>query len=96
VSFAGGTVAEHAAASTVEGPGSARAQPVVAAAHQFEHVSGRAISWVGVAITCVGFVVGGIAFVPHPTWWLFWVGAAVVIVGSLVLVFAKTFDEDWY
>jgi hypothetical protein len=89
-------VAEHAATRTVEGTGGTAAQPVSAAAHADEHFNGRGISWVGVAITCVGFVVGGVAMVPHPTWWLFWVGTGVAVVGLLVLLFAKTFSEDWY
>src|SRR5579859_4091694 len=76
-------VAEHAATSTVEGPGGTAAQPVGAAAHADEHFNGRPISWVGVAITCVGFIIGGVAFFPHPTWWLFWVGAGVAVVGLL-------------
>jgi hypothetical protein len=90
-------VAEHGATGTVEGPGAAAAHPVAAAAaHESEHFSGRAISWVGVVITCVGFIIGGVAFFPHPTWWAFWTGAGVAIVGLLILAFAKTFNEDWY
>ena len=34
--------------------------------------------------------------VPHPTWWLFWVGAGIAIVGCIITLFAKTFSEDWY
>ncbi len=88
-------VAEHAATSTVEGPGGA-ARPGVPAAHADEHFSGKRISWVGVVITCVGFVIGGVAFVPHLTWWLFWVGVGVGVLGVIVLLFARTFSEDWY
>jgi hypothetical protein len=87
--FAGGTVADHAVTRTT-------AQPAVAAAHAGEHFNGRGISWVGVAITCVGFIVGGAGFVPHMTWWLFWAGVAVTAVGVIVLLAAKTFSEDWY
>jgi len=71
-------------------------QPAVTAAHEYEHVPGRPISWFGVAITCIGFVVGGIAFVPHPTWWLFWTGTGIAVAGLFVLLFAKTFSKDWY
>jgi hypothetical protein len=88
-------VAEHAATSAVEGPGGT-ARPFAAAAHADEHFSGKRSSWIGVVITCIGFVIGGVAFFPHPTWWLFWVAAGVAVVGVIWLVFAKTFTEDWY
>ena len=89
-------MAEHATTGIVEGPGGTAAQPVVAASHDSEHFSGRRISWVGTTIVCVGFVVGGVAFIPHPIWWLFWLGTAIAIVGSLILAFAKTMSQDWY
>jgi hypothetical protein len=89
-------VAEHAVASTVEGPGGTAARPAAAAGHEGEHFSGRPISWVGVAITCVGFIVGAAAFFPHMTWWLFWVGVGITVVGGIILMSAKTFAEDWY
>jgi hypothetical protein len=89
-------VAEHATTGTVEVPGGTAAQPVAGGAHDNEHYSGRKISWIGTSIVCVGFLVGGIAFIPHPTWWLFWLGAGVTIVGCLILAFAKTMSEDWY
>jgi len=60
------------------------------------HHHGRPISWVGVSIVIVGFVVGGIAMVPSPKWVLFWVGGGIAIVGLLILAFARTFDTDWY
>lgn len=88
-------MAEHAATSTVEGPGGTAARPVVAAAHE-EHFAGKPISWIGVLITCIGFIVGGVAFIPHPVWWLFWVGAGIAVIGIITMLFAKTFSEDWY
>jgi hypothetical protein len=57
---------------------------------------GRPISWVGVVIVIIGFVVGGIAMVPGPKWWLFWTGTGIAVVGLLILAFARTFDTDWY
>lgn len=57
---------------------------------------GRPVSWVGVAIVTIGFVVGGIAMVPAPRWWLFWTGTGIAVVGLLILGFARTFDTDWY
>jgi hypothetical protein len=89
-------VVADAATSTVEGHGATVTQPALATAHASEHFSGRAVSWVGVTITIIGFVIGGVAFVPHPTWWLFWVAVGVTAVGGIVLLAAKTFTEDWY
>ena len=50
----------------------------------------------GVGIITVGFIVGGVALVPRPTWWAFWLGAGIVVVGCLIMAFAKTFSTDWY
>ncbi len=66
------------------------------APHNGAHNSGRPISWVGVAIVIIGFVIGGVAFVPHPTWWAIWVGAGVAIVGFIVLASTNALNEDWY
>lgn len=66
------------------------------AAHPSFH--GRPVSWAAVSIITVGFVVGGLAMiVGHhgPTWWLFWVGAALAVVGLLISLATNTF-EDWY
>jgi hypothetical protein len=85
---ASGTVAETGTAgSPVHGSGTG---------HDLEHNSGRPVSWVGVAVITVGFIVGGIAMVPRPTWWAFWLGAGIAVVGCLILAFAKTFSTDWY
>ena len=54
------------------------------------------MSWVAVAVIIVGFIVGGIAMVPRPTWWAFWLGAGIAVVGCLMTLFAKTFTDDWY
>jgi protein-S-isoprenylcysteine O-methyltransferase Ste14 len=64
--------------------------------HAEEHNPGRPMSWVGVAIVVVGFIIGGIAFFPAPHWTIFWIGTGVAIVGCLVLLFTKTMNEDWY
>jgi hypothetical protein len=64
-----------------------------------EHNPGRPISWTGTSITIVGFIIGGIAFPisnPGPNWIVFWVGAAIAIVGLLVLLFSKAMSTDWY
>ncbi len=86
-------------ASTVDGAGNADA--IVAAydpAH-LHHNPGRPISWVGTAVTTIGFVVGGVAFPirnPGPNWIVFWIGTALAIFGVLVLAFSKAIDTDWY
>jgi hypothetical protein len=61
-----------------------------------EHNPGRPMSWVGVSIVVIGFIIGGIAFFPAPHWTIFWIGTAVAIVGCLMLAFTKTMNEDWY
>jgi hypothetical protein len=66
------------------------------AAHPSFH--GRTVSWVAVSIIMIGFVVGGLAMiVGHhgPTWWMFWAGTALAVVGLLVSFATNTF-EDWY
>lgn len=59
---------------------------------------GRKISWMAVSVIVVGFVIGALALVfghHGPTWWIFWVGAAVAVVGLLITLVTNTF-EDWY
>ena len=56
---------------------------------------GRPVSWVAVSIIMVGFVIGGLALILGPTWWLFWVSLAVTVVGGLIALATNIFD-DWY
>ena len=56
---------------------------------------GRAVSWVAVIAIVAGFVAGGLALIFGPTWWLFWTGGAVAVVGGL-LALATNILEDWY
>jgi hypothetical protein len=56
---------------------------------------GRAVSWFAVATIMVGFVIGGLALVFGPTWWLFWTGGGIAAVGGL-LAMATNIFEDWY
>jgi hypothetical protein len=60
-----------------------------------EEYHGRPASWVASVIIIVGFIVGGIAMVPHPRWWLFWTSAGIVVIGSIYAAAIKIFD-DWY
>jgi hypothetical protein len=64
--------------------------------HAPEHNPGRPISWVGTTVVVIGFIVGGVAFVPNPNWIVFWVGAGIAIVGCLILLFSKAMNTDWY
>jgi hypothetical protein len=61
----------------------------------YEPYHGRPVSWVAVTIIMVGFLVGSLALVFGPTWWLFWCGGAVAIVGALLAAATDIF-EDWY
>lgn len=59
---------------------------------------GRKVSWVAVVLVMVGFLVGGFAMVlgtGGPTWWLFWTGVGVAVLGLLIAVATNIF-EDWY
>jgi hypothetical protein len=66
-----------------------------AAALAHESFHGRPMSWVAVAITVIGFVIGGIAFSSPPTWWLVYTGGGIALLGFIVAGFART-TEDWY
>ena len=63
--------------------------------HEHEAHHGRPASWVAVSIIIVGFIVGGVAMVPHPKWWLFWAGAGIVVIGGIMALASHILD-DWY
>lgn len=90
-----GAAAEPAAGDRPAYVGQAPGSPV--AQHHAFH--GRRVSWVAVSTIMVGFVVGGLAltFDHHhgPVWWLFWLGAGLALVGTL-LALATGIFEDWY
>jgi hypothetical protein len=69
------------------------AQTGVSYGHEAHH--GRPASWVAVSIIIVGFIVGGVAMVPSPKWWLFWTGAGIVVIGCIMAAAAHILD-DWY
>jgi hypothetical protein len=59
---------------------------------------GRRVSWIAIGIVIAGFVCGGLALVfgSHgPTWPVFWVGAALAVIGMLTMIATNTF-QDWY
>jgi hypothetical protein len=61
--------------------------------HEAHH--GRPASWVAVSIIIIGFCVSGIALPIGPTWWLFWVGAGIIVIGGIMAMAAHILD-DWY
>jgi hypothetical protein len=75
----------------------ARAEPGYARDPGHAHAAyhGRPVSWVAVSLILIGFVTGGLAMVFGPTWPVFWIGAGIVVVGSLLAVSTDMFD-DWY
>ena len=63
--------------------------------HASEAYHGRPVSWVAVSIITAGFLVGSLGLVIGPTWWLFWAGTAAAVVGGLLALGTRIF-EDWY
>lgn len=45
---------------------------------------GRPMSWAVVLVIIVGFIVGGLGLILGPNWWLFWIGAAISVIGVVV------------
>ena len=56
---------------------------------------GRPVSWVAVGIIMAAFLVGGFGLVLGPTWWLFWLGVGIVVVGGIMALSSRILD-DWY
>ncbi|MBO0777043.1 MAG: hypothetical protein J2P34_12090 [Actinobacteria bacterium] len=78
-----GAVAQPPEPGAAAGPG----------AHAAYH--GRPVSWVAVSIIMLGFLVGGLALVFGPIWWLFWVSLGLAAAGGLLALGTRIF-EDWY
>jgi len=55
---------------------------------------GRPISWLSVLIIVIGFTVGGLGLCLSPTWWLFWTGIGITVVGG-ILALACGIMEDY-
>jgi hypothetical protein len=80
------------------GPGAVAATGNVAQLGPHPPFHGRRVSWVAVSIIMAGFLIGGLAMIfghHGPTWWLFWAGVGIAVVGVL-LTFATNTFEDWY
>ena len=56
---------------------------------------GRPTSWVVTILVVTGFIVGGIALAIGPSWVLFWIGAAIVVLAAIMGAAVRIFD-DWY
>jgi hypothetical protein len=94
-------MADQVGPGTLEGAmtGSSGSQQVTqpgqaGATEHSAHAHGRPVSWVAVIIIVAGFVVGGLAMVFGPTWWLVYVGGAIVVVGG-ILALATGIFNDW-
>jgi hypothetical protein len=61
----------------------------------FPSFHGRTVSWIAVSVIMAAFLLGGLALVFGPTWWLFWVSLGIAAAGTLVALATGIFD-DWY
>ncbi|WP_131738269.1 HGxxPAAW family protein [Actinomadura roseirufa] len=55
--------------------------------------AGRPGSWVAVTVIFIGFVIGGVALCVGPSWILFWVGAAVIVLGLVLSGLVHLFSD---
>jgi hypothetical protein len=56
---------------------------------------GRPVSWVAVSLIMAAFLIGGLALIFGPIWWLFWAALGLAVVGGLLALATNIFD-DWY
>jgi hypothetical protein len=54
---------------------------------------GRAQSWLAVTVILLGFVVGGVALTIGPNWFLFWVGAGIIVIGGIMALAFDIFSD---
>ena len=91
-------MAEQSASGTMADAGDTGAHGLdaqIGLSHVHEAHHGRPASWVTTSIVVIGFTLGGIALPIGPSWVLFWIGAAIVVVGIIVGAAVHIFD-DWY
>lgn len=88
-------MAEQSASGMVADTGAHGLDAQTGLAHGHEAHHGRPASWMVTTIVIIGFIVGGIALPIGPTWWLFWTGVGIVVIGALVGAAVRIFD-DWY
>ena len=63
--------------------------------HGHEEFHGRPASWMVTTIVVIGFILGGIALTIGPSWVLFWIGVALVVLAGIIGAAVHIFD-DWY
>jgi len=91
-------VADQAGSGTMADAGDTGARGLdaqVAPSYVHEEFHGRPASWVASSIVIVGFIISGIALPIGPTWWLFWTGVGIVVLGAIIGAAVHIFD-DWY
>jgi hypothetical protein len=90
-------VTEEPTSGTVVGDTGVRGLDERASEPAWEHEEyhGRSVSWVAVTIIVIGFIIGGIALPVGPSWVLFWVGVALVVIGGIFAASIRIMD-DWY
>ena len=101
-SSAGGSVAGLGSGAVSTGTAAAAGEQVVPFVSQvpgtpvsFPSFHGRTVSWVAVSLIMAAFLVGGLALVFGPLWWLFWASLGLAVVGLLMSAGIGIF-EDWY
>ncbi|MEV4242311.1 HGxxPAAW family protein [Streptosporangium canum] len=55
--------------------------------------AGRASSWLAVTVITLGFAIGGVGLCLGPMWPLFWMGAAVCVLGGILLLAFQVFRD---
>ena len=89
-------MADQAAPQTVADTGEQGVSPQVAyGVQEHQEFHGRPASWAVTVIVFIGFALGGAALPLGPTWWLFWVGCGIVVIGAIMGAVVRIFD-DWY
>ena len=91
-------MADQAASGAVAGTGDTGAHGLdaqIGPSYVHEEFHGRPASWAAVSIIIVGFIVGGVALPIGPTWWLFWTGVGIVVIGGIFALSVRVLD-DWY
>ena len=87
-------MAEQPTGAVNLGPG----EPLAHYGAQEVHHHGKPLSWVAVGVIIIGFVIGGFAMAlgGHITWWAFYLGVGVAVIGCIMTLFAHTLSDDWY
>jgi hypothetical protein len=60
--------------------------------HQTGH-GGKASSWLAVTVLLMGFTIAGVALCLGPNWFLIWMGVIVFILGGILLLVFRVFQD---